>query len=95
MAELEVIGWFHYTEIIGNDSIPKRVRFPIRNFSSGPFEVRYDGERFFRSLEEQVPASTSPTKKIIEDFNNIEIEIFASIAIIGIFPLQEEIDKMA
>ncbi len=85
VAELEVIGWFHYTEIIGNDSIPKRVRFPIRNFSSGPFEVRYDGERFFRSLEEQVPASTSPTKKIIEDFNNIEIEIFASDADLKFF----------
>lgn len=85
VAEMEVTGYFHFIEIIGNDSIARRVRFPINNFTSPPYETRYDGERFFNELESQVAPSTNPTRKVIPNFNNIEIEIISADADLKFF----------
>ena len=84
VAEFEIVSYFKYTEIIGNDSFPRRVRIPLTkktNPSLAPFvsfEFIFDGLQFFRAIEAQVPASANPTKKVIFPRDNFDIEIFAA-----------------
>ena len=88
IGEFEVKMNFLYTERTPNGDVPRKVVINItrifpplidpQNFSFPKFQFPFNGELFFRAIEEQVPAADIPTKKIIDQVNNIEIEIYAA-----------------
>lgn len=84
VAAFEVIMFFKFTEIIGNDSIQRKVRVPLTKFTNSSIEpfvkfaINFDGLKFFQAIENQVPAATNPTKKVIFPRDNFDIEIFAA-----------------
>ena len=49
------------------------IRLSERNF---PFS--YDGAKFFQEIENQIPPSANPTKKLVENDNNFEIQIYVA-----------------
>jgi hypothetical protein len=83
VAEIELRFNFRYREIVGIDSTLKKVSFPLTrlfnpNLESGKvIEYIFTPSRFFQYLEEQVPATVNPTKKIIEDLP-VEIEVYVA-----------------
>ncbi len=84
VAEFEVILYFKFTEIVGPDSILRRVIIPLTKktnpttASNIEFIFNFDGLTFFNAIEAQVPASTNPTKKVIYPNDNLDIEILAA-----------------
>jgi|GEM_PF-1229666 len=72
------------------DSIERRVSLPIgrvtnpnefdfsRPNQTDDIKIPVDGNRFIQAIESQVPASTTPTNKVIKDNWNIEITIVAA-----------------
>lgn len=82
VAEFQVVAYFHYIELIGSDSIKRSIEIPLTQFtnpdaqSDREFQFLYDGSKFFDKIEKEVPVEEFPTKKLVEDENNFEIQIY-------------------
>lgn len=87
IGEFEVRLNFLYAERVNGRNFPKKVSVPIGRLfpemlnpgeSVPDISFIYRGDLFFQAIEDQVPPSTEPTKKIINQERNIEIEIYAA-----------------
>lgn len=84
IGEFEVRLNFLYTDETPDGDIPKKVSMRVGRIFNPSLErgeilpFIFNGELFFRAIEEQIPASTNPTKKVFNFRGNIEIEIYAA-----------------
>ncbi len=84
VGEFEVRMNFLYVDETPDGDIPKKVSMNIGRIFNPTLErgqvlpFIFNGELFFNALEEQIPASANPTKKVFNTRNNIEIEIYAA-----------------